>query len=330
MTLLAAFATLLHRYAGQDDIVIGTPTGNRDRPEIEKSMGFFLNTLALRVDLAGDPTFRELLAARPPHDPRRARAAGRALRDGGQRAPPASQRHAEPALPGDVHAGTAPRAARCAVVREHDGYRHPARRSSISPSNSTTRAKASTGVSNTARTCSTRPPCARMVGHYRTLLEGDRRRRRRSRLSALPLLTDAERRRTLIDWNATAAPYPRDRCFHRPLRRPGRRRPPTPSPPPATATSSPTARSTERANRLAHHLRARGVGPDAVVGLCLERSPRHARGVARRPQGGRRLPPPRSGLPPRPPRLHARGCPGPRPAHGAAPRPAACLRATPR
>src|SRR5207237_10734077 len=61
MTLVAALVTLLHRYAGQDDIVIGTVTGSRDRPEIEKLMGFFLNTIALRTDLAGDPTFRAVL-----------------------------------------------------------------------------------------------------------------------------------------------------------------------------------------------------------------------------------------------------------------------------
>src|SRR3989304_2873632 len=62
MTLLGAFQTLLHRYAGQDDIVVGTPIANRNRAEIEGLIGFFVNTLVMRTDLSGDPSFRELLA----------------------------------------------------------------------------------------------------------------------------------------------------------------------------------------------------------------------------------------------------------------------------
>jgi hypothetical protein len=62
MTLLAAFQTLLFRYTGQDDVAVGTPTANRIRPELEYLIGFFANTLVLRTDLCGDPTFIELLA----------------------------------------------------------------------------------------------------------------------------------------------------------------------------------------------------------------------------------------------------------------------------
>lgn len=61
MTLLAAFYTLLNRYTGQEDIIIGSPIGARPLTETEKLIGFFLNNLALRTDLSGDPTFRELL-----------------------------------------------------------------------------------------------------------------------------------------------------------------------------------------------------------------------------------------------------------------------------
>src|SRR5262249_1444170 len=61
MTLLAAFQTLLHRYCGQEDIVVGTPITNRTHQELEGLIGFFLNTLALRGDLSGDPSFIELL-----------------------------------------------------------------------------------------------------------------------------------------------------------------------------------------------------------------------------------------------------------------------------
>ena len=61
MTLLAAFQTLLHRYSGQTDIVIGSPVAGRSRREFEKLIGFFLNTLVLRLDLSGNPTFAEVI-----------------------------------------------------------------------------------------------------------------------------------------------------------------------------------------------------------------------------------------------------------------------------
>jgi len=61
MVLLAAFKILLHRYSGETDICVGTPIANRKWAETEGLIGFFLNTLVLRTDLSGDPTFRELV-----------------------------------------------------------------------------------------------------------------------------------------------------------------------------------------------------------------------------------------------------------------------------
>jgi non-ribosomal peptide synthetase component F len=61
MTLLAAFKILLHRYSHQNNIIVGTPIANRNSPEIEDLIGFCINTLALRTDLSGDPSFIELL-----------------------------------------------------------------------------------------------------------------------------------------------------------------------------------------------------------------------------------------------------------------------------
>ena len=61
MTLLAAFQTLLQRYSGQDDVVVGTPIAGRKHSETEALIGFFINTLVLRTDLSGDPRFVELL-----------------------------------------------------------------------------------------------------------------------------------------------------------------------------------------------------------------------------------------------------------------------------
>lgn len=61
MTLLAAFQTLLWRYTGQDDILVGSPIAGRNDVALENSIRFFVNTLVLRSDLSGNPTFRELL-----------------------------------------------------------------------------------------------------------------------------------------------------------------------------------------------------------------------------------------------------------------------------
>ena len=61
MTLLTAFYILLHRYSGQDDILMGTPIANRNLPELENLIGVFINTLVLRANISDDPCFRELL-----------------------------------------------------------------------------------------------------------------------------------------------------------------------------------------------------------------------------------------------------------------------------
>ncbi len=61
MVLLAAFDVLLARYAGSEDVVVGTPVAGRPRTELEGLIGFFVNTLVLRTDLRGNPRFRALL-----------------------------------------------------------------------------------------------------------------------------------------------------------------------------------------------------------------------------------------------------------------------------
>jgi non-ribosomal peptide synthetase component F len=61
MTLLAGFKTLLYKYTGQEDVIVGTAIANRNRAEIEPLIGFFVNMLPLRTDLRGNPRFKELL-----------------------------------------------------------------------------------------------------------------------------------------------------------------------------------------------------------------------------------------------------------------------------
>jgi non-ribosomal peptide synthetase component F len=112
----------------------------------------------------------------------------------------------------------------------------------------------------------------RMLGHLRRGAGAGRRGRGRAPL-ALELLGEAERRRVLEEWNATEAEYPAERCVHRSSRRRRTARP-TPWPWSFDGDGSLTYRELDaRANRLAHHLAGLGVGPDARVGLCLERGP---------------------------------------------------------
>ena len=110
----------------------------------------------------------------------------------------------------------------------------------------------------------------RMAGHLNTLLEAAAANPGQ-RLSDLPLLTEAERRQLLVEWNQTAVAYPKDRCVHELVEQQVER---TPN---ATAVAFEDERLTyrklnERSNQLAHHLRGLGVGPDTLVALCVERS----------------------------------------------------------
>ena len=117
----------------------------------------------------------------------------------------------------------------------------------------------------------------RMAQHFRTLLEGvvadaDQR------IGELPLLTASERHRLLVEWNDTATDYPQDRCIHQLFEEQAARTPD------AVAVVFEDERLSygeldARANRLAHHLRGCGVGPEVVVGLCLERSPEMVMGL---------------------------------------------------
>jgi non-ribosomal peptide synthetase component F len=122
----------------------------------------------------------------------------------------------------------------------------------------------------------------------------------------------------LVEWNATAAEYPRDACLHRLFEARAAQAPE------AIALASEDRRLTygslnARANRLAHRLRGMGIGPDDLVGLCVERSPEMAVGIARDPQGRRGLRAAGPVVSPRAPGPDARRQPGPRPRDRARP-----------
>ncbi len=269
MTLVAAFQTLLYRYTGQDDMVIGSVAAGRTQAELEALIGFFVNTPVLRTDLSGNPTFRELLGRvrevtfeaqahqEVPFDylvrelqPTRSLGQNPLFQVMLILAPPL------PTLPAGwepshmvVETGTA----KC------DLYLDLAER----PEGLLCRWEYSTDLFDATT-------IARMAGHWQTLLEGVVANPTR-RLSELPLLTEKERHQLLVEWNATQATYPRDQCIHQLFEAQVERTPD------AVAVVFEEEQLTYRelnskANQLARSLQQLGVGPEVLVGLCMERS----------------------------------------------------------
>jgi non-ribosomal peptide synthetase component F len=87
MTLMAAFTAVLARYSGQDDFILGVPIANRNHVASEDLIGDPVNTLPIRTDVSGDPTFRTHLSTGQKHAPGRLRASGHALRQAGPGTP---------------------------------------------------------------------------------------------------------------------------------------------------------------------------------------------------------------------------------------------------
>ena len=271
MTFLAAFKVLLHRYTSQDDLVVGTPIANRNRLETEGLIGLFVNTLVLRTDISGNPSFRELLQRVRevclgayghqdlPFD--RLVEELHAKRDL-SRNPlfqvmfelhNASQRTIE--LPG-------------LTLRPVEGDSETAHFDLTLRIMDTEQGLTATFVYNTD--LFEPGTMARMLGNFQTLLEAVVAAPEQ-RLSNLPLLTDAERRQVLVEWNATTTEPPQDICIHQLFEAQVERTPD------AIAIVFEAEQLTyrelnRRANQLAHQLRTLGVGPEVLVAICLERS----------------------------------------------------------
>ncbi len=270
--LLAGLQALLWRYTGQEDLIVGSPVAGRVRPETEGLVGLFVNTMPLRTDLSGNPTFRELL--------RRARATVETAfgyqdlpfeklvevvqpeRNLAQ--PPLFQvllnlvnvPRPAPVWPGleveemDVDGGSAVFDLTLQLAPRNGGL---------------------TGFLEYSTDLFDAQTVARMAGHLEALLRGavadpD------SRLAELPMLSEAERRQLIVEWNATDSEYPRyaslvDLFEARATEMPG-----------AVALLAPGRPITYRelrgrVGRVARALRARGVGPGLRVACLLERSP---------------------------------------------------------
>ena len=271
MTLLAAYDTLLYRYTGQSDILVGTPIANRNRSEIEGLIGFFANTLVIRTDLSANPSFCDLLG-----------------------------RVREVALGAYAHQDL-PFEMLVEVLQPERNLSHTplfqvafilqnAPKSEVEMTGLTLSHISTAGV--TAKFDLTLAmgntdtglvgvweyntdlfdagTIERMAGHFVTLLEAIVANPQ-ERISQLPLLTTVEQQQLLIDWNDTQVDYPQDKCIHQLFEEQVERTPD------AVAVVFDNKQLTYhelncRANQLAHYLRSLGVGADVLVGLCVDRS----------------------------------------------------------
>ena len=271
MVLLAAFATLLSRHAGNEDLAVGTPIANRNRAEIEGLIGFFVNTLALRVKLDGDPAFDELLA----------RVREMALAAYAHQDLPFEKLIEELAPARDL--GRTPLFQAMFVLQP------PARPLPL-PGLEARPIEVTTDTAKTDLTLYVREAGGELeaeiefstdlfdaatidrVGERWAVLLSAAVEAPATRLSDLPWLAEAERRQLLREWCGRRAPYARDATLPELFARQVARAPE------AMALTCGSAALTyreldRRADRLARRLRALGVGPETPVGLLFERSP---------------------------------------------------------
>lgn len=271
MTLLAAFAALLHRYSQAQDIVIGAPIANRTRPEMEELIGFFVNTLALRIDLSGDPTYRELLA----------RIRTTCLEAYSHQEFPFEKLVEE--LHPDRSAGHSPLFQVMFVLQNAPAP--PRKVGDLTLE----RLEIDTGVSHFDLSLIVREgsdglraemeyrselfepdTVDRMLSHLRTLL-GAAVANPDLRLHELPLLGESERHQLLHVWNDTATEFPSDTGVHHLFARVAHQSPDAVALVQDNRTLT-YRRLDEQADALAHHLRMLGARPGVQVGLLMGRS----------------------------------------------------------
>ncbi|MFI5916524.1 amino acid adenylation domain-containing protein, partial [Dactylosporangium sp. NPDC051541] len=265
MTLYAAFAALLTRWTGQEDIVVGTPVANRNRAELEGLIGFFVNTLVLRTDLSGDPTFTELLG----------RVRSDALAAFAHQDVPFEQLVDELAVARDRSRTPLFQALFNYVTDDgadapdeppHEGVLHGAAPFDLTLSIGERNGGLAGGV-EFATALFDEPTIRRLIGHLSVLLEAVATNPA-TRLSALPLLTDPESRQ-VQDWSDGGPVPPPSGGVHDVIAAAAN---PTAVAVAAGGVSLSYAELFAQADRLAAELRGRGVGAGSVVGLALPRT----------------------------------------------------------
>ncbi len=215
MTLLAAFQILLYRYTRQEDIAIGSPFAGRRFSELRQSIGLFIETLVLRTDLSGDPSFRDLVK----------RVRDVSIETYSHSDVPFEELAKELKL--QRNATYAPFFQVFFVLQNElepmvklphvDIRRFRIKRNTAMFDLALSMVETTEEIRGTLTYKSELfedSYISRMVHHFRTLLNGIVRDPLR-RISALPLLTDVERRQLLVERNETTKTYPEDRCIHR-------------------------------------------------------------------------------------------------------------------
>ncbi len=271
MTLLAAFQVLLSRYAGQTDVVVGTPISGRTHRETEGLIGLFLNTLVMRTDLSGDISFRELLGR------------VREVSLGAYMHQDLPFEKLVEELQPERSLSQSPLFQVLFVLQNVPPSRIKLSSLSLEPldiSSETAKFDISFELVETSRGLAgsveyntdvfEAATIKRMIGHYVTILEGIVTNSEQC-ITTLPLLTTVESQQVLKAWNDTHRVYSQNQYLHSLFE--------------VQAELTPdrvavvfeeqqwTYRElNERANQLAHYLQQLGVGPEVVVGLCLERS----------------------------------------------------------
>jgi hybrid polyketide synthase/nonribosomal peptide synthetase FtdB len=284
--LLAAFQVLLHRYTGQTDIAVGSPVAGRTHAEFAGTMGYFVNTLVLRAHPRAELPFsvfldqvRDMVLSALQHQEYPFQRLVERLRPerGSDRSPLFQILFGVESLP-QLGAGDL-----AALVLGHDGGSFilgdlAAESVAVEHSGAQFDLALTLAETTDSQLLATlvynldlfdADTAARMAGHFASILGGVCQDPQRA-VGDLPLLTELERQQQ-TEWNATDCDYPLDQALHQLVEAQVERTPD------AIAVRFEDQELTyrqlnERANQLAHHLQSLGVGPDILVGACLERS----------------------------------------------------------
>lgn len=272
--LLATFLVLLHRYTNQDEILLGTSYVERARLTLSDDVESFTNNSFLHTNMSGNPSFRELLER---------------VLDGvwdttTQHVVPFKknvedwQQETEQYPSGQYqvlfHFEKMVTEKPGTLELDKSSIDENARNNQTEPCELTLTVleleQELRGYIEYRADLFEEATIARLAGHWQSLLAGVSSDPTQ-RLSALPLLTKSEQEQILVEWNATTADYPLDQCIHHLFEAQVERTPE------AVAVASVEGKLTyrelnQRANQLAHYLQQRGVGPETLVGLCVERS----------------------------------------------------------
>ncbi len=272
MTVLAAWAAVLSRLSGQDDIVIGVPTANRRRREIEDLIGFFVNTLAVRIDLSGEPSVSDLLE--------RARRAALTAQDHQDLPfeqvveivqPPRALDHTplfQVGLAWQNNTGGSLDLPGLRVEVAGEGLDQVKFDLEL---NLGEQGEAIAGTLGYATALFDRATIERQCGYLLALLRAMLADAEQP-VSELDILPPDERSYLLEELNRTETDYPSDLCVHALFEAQVRRAPDAVALVFEEQSISYGALNAD-ANRLAHHLIGLGVRPDQPVAICVERSP---------------------------------------------------------